>query len=97
MNPHKVPGCEHYEKEEDYWKCAIKHLTINLGEITGTNKMGTKTDKEAVVDDSLRVYGIHKLRVADASIIPVTISGHLMAPTIMIGEKAADLIKKDWQ
>ena len=48
--------------------------------------------KEAVVDDQLRVHGIDGLRVVDSSIMPVITNGNLNAPTIMIGEKASDMI-----
>ena len=56
-----------------------------------TCKMGLATDPMAVVD-GCRVHGIEGLRVIDASIMPNVVSGNLNAPTIMIAEKASDLI-----
>ncbi|XP_074030285.1 glucose dehydrogenase [FAD, quinone] isoform X1 [Leptinotarsa decemlineata] len=91
-----LPECENDHLDDEYWRCAIQYLSVTKGNIIGTAKMAPVTVKGGVVDQELRVYGIHKLRVADASVIPVTISGSTMGPEIMIGEHAADLIKKEW-
>jgi choline dehydrogenase len=69
----------------------IRSIGSTVWHPVGTCKMGT--DSMAVVDPELRVHGIEGLRVADASIMPTIVTGNTNAPTIAIGEKAADLVK----
>lgn len=91
------PQCSHFELySDDYWACCARHYTSTIYHPIGTCKMGPHTDPTAVVDPRLRVYGVVNLRVADASIMPNIVNGNTNVPTIMIGEKAADLIKEDW-
>jgi GMC oxidoreductase len=61
----------------------------------GTCKMGLARDAMAVVDSRLRVHGVTGLRVADASIMPNIIGGNTSAPSMMIGERAANFILED--
>ncbi|XP_025603101.2 glucose dehydrogenase [FAD, quinone]-like [Athalia rosae] len=94
----KFPRCQRYDfGTDEYWECAVRMITATLHHQVGTCKMGPKSDPEAVVDPELRVHGIEFLRVADTSIIPKSWSAHTNAPSFMIGEKAADMIKKTWK
>ena len=58
-----------------------------------TCKMGSPNDPMAVLDNNLRVLGLEGLRVVDASVMPTVVSGNLNGPTIMVAEKAADIIR----
>ncbi|KAI8442279.1 hypothetical protein MSG28_005839 [Choristoneura fumiferana] len=92
-----LPNCAHHKFNTDaYWYCAMKTITNTIYHHCCTTKMGPKDDSEAVVDSRLRVYGVRGLRVVDASIMPNVPAAHTNAPTMMIAEKAADMIKEDW-
>lgn len=97
FNKIPIPGCKHYAfMSDEYWKCQAMHVTNTIYHLCGTCKMGPKTDSTAVVDAKLKVHGITGLRVADASIMPTIPTGHINAPSGMIGEKVSDMIKEDW-
>lgn len=78
-------------KDDAALRAHISKFTETLYHPVGTCKMGN--DPSAVVDSELRVHGVEGLRVVDASIMPTVVGGNTNAPTIMIAEKAADLIK----
>ncbi|XP_063873716.1 glucose dehydrogenase [FAD, quinone]-like isoform X4 [Scylla paramamosain] len=99
-----LPGCrrnggkkdEGEEEDKEYWRCFIQHMASSLWHPAGTCRMGPSSDPLAVVDSSLRVHCVEGLRVVDASVMPATVSGGTAAATVMIAEKAADIIKADW-
>ena len=90
----KISFCSHHEFRSDaYWECAVRHLAVTVYHVSGTCKMGGKNDKDAVVDPTGRVKGVMNLRVVDASIFPNITSGNTNAPTVMVAEKIADIIR----
>ncbi|MGE8067511.1 choline dehydrogenase [Pseudomonas sp. NPDC089569] len=85
-----VPGPQAQSDEAlDAW---ARQVTETGYHASGTCKMGPPGDAEAVVDAQLRVHGLEGLRVVDASIMPIIVSGNTNAPTVMIAEKASDMI-----
>lgn len=92
-----VEGCgDKLFGSDEYWECAIRKDAYPDYHQVGTCKMGPDSDPEAVVDPQLKVWGLRGLRVVDSSIIPEILTGNTMAPAMMIGEKASDMIKQQW-
>lgn len=91
-----IPDCRHLSYEsDDYLKCYIRYKSANCYHSVGTAKMGPASDPDAVVDNTLKVFGISGLRIGDASVIPNIISGNTNAVTIMIAERLADFVKDE--
>ncbi|MDW3225233.1 MAG: FAD-dependent oxidoreductase [Paracoccaceae bacterium] len=87
----RLPGPD-VQTDEDYFNFICVHSKTSH-HCAGTCRMGS--DPDAVLDPRLRFNGIDGLRVADASVMPTVTSSNTNAPSIMIGEKAADMIKQD--
>jgi choline dehydrogenase len=77
--------------DDDTLEEALTTCSHTIYHPVGTCRMGK--DQTSVVDPQLRVRGVAGLRVADASIMPTIIRGHPHAPSVLIGEKASDLIR----
>ncbi|CAM3088074.1 glucose-methanol-choline oxidoreductase [Mycobacterium intermedium] len=79
------------ELNEETLELALETSSHTLYHPMSTCRMGT--DEASVVDPRLRVRGVDRLRIADASVFPSTIRGHTHAPSVLIGERAADLLR----
>jgi choline dehydrogenase len=87
------PGAQ-YQSDEDLAKAA-GDIGTTIFHPVGTCKMGRADDSMAVLDSELRVRGIHRLRVVDASAMPTITSGNTAAPTMMIAQRAAELLTRE--
>lgn len=87
-----VKGCDNFKwGSDEYWRCYAKNGVTSILHGVGTCRMGAN----GVVNERLMVHNVGRLRVVDASIIPKIPSGNTNTPVMMIGEKAADMIKID--
>ena len=89
------PGA-HYRSEQELEEAAGA-IGTTIFHPVGTCKMGRAGDPLAVVDSALRVIGVAGLRVVDASVMPFITSGNTNSPTVMIAEKAAQMIQASWK
>ncbi|MBV9249139.1 MAG: GMC family oxidoreductase N-terminal domain-containing protein [Acetobacteraceae bacterium] len=87
----ELPGPE-VQSDDEYLDYA-RHYGSTAYHLIGTARMGPATDRTAVVDDELRVHGLQGLRVVDASIMPGMPSANTYCSTMMIAEKASDMIR----
>jgi len=85
-----LPGPE--VQTDDEWESFLRAAAWGAPHAVGTCKLGAASDPRAVVDPQLRVCGVQGLRVVDASVMPLVTSGNTNAPTIMIVEKASEMI-----
>jgi choline dehydrogenase len=88
-----LPGPQ-YQTEEELARAA-GDIGTTIFHPVGTCRMGTSNDPGAVVDTRLRVLGVAGLRVVDASVMPTITSGNTNSPTLMIAERASDMIRAD--
>uniref|UniRef100_A0A8D8TI37 Glucose dehydrogenase [FAD, quinone] n=1 Tax=Cacopsylla melanoneura TaxID=428564 RepID=A0A8D8TI37_9HEMI len=93
---YNYPACNAYPVDSDaYWSCVIHHYTLPENHHTGTCKMGSVTDPDAVVDERLKVYGLANVRVADASVFPTQLNCNPISVVVMTAEKCSQMVLED--
>ncbi|XP_052740383.1 ecdysone oxidase-like [Bicyclus anynana] len=91
-----LPQCDNYDFLSDaYWECYAIQMTQTVFHPVGTAKMGLDP-RNSVVNNFLKVHGVKKLRVIDASIMPYETSGNTNGPVVMVGEMGSDMIKAEY-
>lgn len=90
-----LPGERVSNEDEEALVRAAGDIGTTIFHPVGTAKMGLASDPTAVVDERLRVIGLERLRVVDASVMPTITSGNTNAPTMMIAEKGAAMLRED--
>jgi choline dehydrogenase len=90
-----LPGPAVHDDDEQALIKAAGDIGTTIFHPVGTAKMGLASDPMMVVDDRLRVFGLERLRVIDASVMPSITSGNTNAPTMMIAEKGAAMLRED--
>ena len=90
-----LPGEDIPDDDEAALERAAGAIGTTIFHPVGTAKMGLASDPLAVVDGRLRVMGLEGLRVIDASVMPTITSGNTNAPTMMIAEKGAAMLRED--
>lgn len=91
------PPCNKFVLDtNEYWRCIALNFITTVYHPTGTTRMGRNINV-SVVDSRLRVHGLKKLRIIDAGVMPFTVSANTNAPSVMVGERGADLVKEDYR
>jgi choline dehydrogenase-like flavoprotein len=91
----RLPGPSYPDGDDEALVRAAGDIGTTIFHPVGTAKMGRDSDPLAVVDERLRVIGLDRLRVVDASVMPTITSGNTNSPTMMIAEKGAAMIRDD--
>ncbi len=87
----ELPGPDVHTDQE--WLHYARQYGSTAYHLIGTARMGPATDKTSVVDDQLRIHGLQGIRVVDASVMPSMPSANTYSSTMMIAEKASDMIR----